>query len=1182
MSHLLRAPRRAVVLSLTAALALGSLLGALGAAPAEAATPPVVQRDATAGVTADVLPTAQINASGWVADQAIKGDTVFAGGKFTSARPAGAAEGTSESARGNLLAYSISTGVLNTGFKPVLNGEAKVLALSPDQSRLYVGGAFTTVNGASRAGIAAFDTSTGRIVDTFKATVNGVVYGISATSSTVYVGGSFSSANGNNRQGFAAFSASTGSVLSGWTPAIDRSTSSVRAVLVAPGGRVVVGGSFEKVGNLRSGSPTVAANGSASLDPSTGAVGSWKVNAVVKQGGTGASVLSLKTDGTNVYGSGYRYGTTTANYEGVWAAKPADGTVAWLGDCHGDTYDTTVLSGVVYVATHQHDCSNIGGFPEQTPTRIERRGTAFTSTAKGTVQPNSLLPGTFSSFSNYPAPSLVNWFPDFKNPTCTTAGCSLYESQPTNTMESSGNYIVVGGQFPSVNGIAQQGLVRFAKPAAAPKKDAPRTYNGSGPTVRAVASNVMRVTAAPGDRDNLVLSRIELWRTDKSSPVWTADNRTAPWWRTSVAYTDRDVTAGKTYSYYLKMTDPDGNTTTTGQGYAKTPASGSVSDTTYSRQVLADGAANYWRMNDAAGSTRATDWAGQSDLTLQPGVSTGASGVDGTDKAATTSGATNASAAPGQADRAPQTFTVEAWFRTTAAGGQVIGYGNRAVGKSDIRDRQVYVTATGQLRFALSADGSKTITSPKAYNDGKWHQVTASLSSGSGMVLHVDGAKVASNAAVTTAQNYVGFWRVAGDAVPGTGAVWLNGAVDEVSVYPTALSTTQVADHYRDATGLAPAATPAAAFKTDCAGLDCAYDASMSTPEDATKVAPTIASYSWSLGDGKKAGGAKVKHTYAKASSYDVALTVTNSDGMVSTVTQRVAAEGNAAPVAAFTSKVKSKKVSVDAKASADSDGTVKKYLWNFGDGKTSTKKKTSHSYVGTGTYAVRLTVTDDQGTTGTTVRNALVGKALASDGFARTTTSGWGRADRGGSWSTAPADAFAVDGGRGTLTLDAQGDDATALLGSYSSKKANVVGEVRVDKGGSSADTTAAYVLRRTSSAEYRAKLVLRPNGSMLLVATRVVDGKEKVVKSVKVKKVTYAPGTPLRVRATISSAKKAKIKMAVWRAGTKEPKAQLSTKDSTKALRKAGSVGVWGYQGSAATAPVVLGYDNLLVTSS
>ena len=1170
------------MLSLTAALALGSLLGAFGAAPAEAAAPPVVQRDATAGVTADVLPTTQIDAAGWVADQAIKGDTVFAGGKFSSARPAGAAAGTSESARNNLLAYSLSTGVLNTGFKPVLNGEVKVLTLSPDQTRLYVGGTFTTVNGASRGGIVAFDTATGRVVDTFKATVNGTVYGISATSTTVYVGGSFSAANGNNRQGFAAFSASTGGVSSSWTPAIDRSTSSVRAVLVAPGGRVVVGGSFEKVTNLRSGSTAVTANGSASLDPSTGAVGTWKISAVVKQGGSGASVLSLDTDGTSVYGTGYRYGTTTANYEGVWAASPADGSVVWLGDCHGDTYDTTVLSGVVYVVTHQHDCSNIGGFPEQTPTRVERRGTAFTSTAKGDVQPNSLLPGTFSSFPGYKAPALVNWFPQFDNPTCTTTGCSLYETQPTNTIESSGDYVVVGGQFPKVNGIAQQGLVRFAKPSVAPKKDGPRTYNGSGPTVRAVASNVVRVTAAPGDRDNLVLSRVELWRTDKSSPVWAADNLTAPWWRTTVAYTDRDVTAGKTYVYYLKMTDPDGNTVTTGQGYAKTPASGTVSDTAYSQQVLADGASSYWRLDDAPGSTRATDYAGKSDLTLQPGVTTGASGVAGTDTAATTSGATNASAAPGQADRAPQSFTVEAWFRTTAAGGQVIGYGNKAVGKSEIHDRQVYVTSTGQLAFYVSSGGSKTITSPKTYNDGKWHQVTASLSSGSGMVLSVDGAKVASNATVTSAQNYVGFWRVAGDAVPGTGAVWLNGAVDDVSVYPTALSTTQVADHYKSVTGLTPAATPAAAFTSDCTGLACAYDASMSTPEDAAKVAPTIASYSWSFGDGKTAKGAKVKHSYAKASSYVVALTVKNSDDVVSTTTRTVAATGNAAPVAAFTSKVKSKKVSVDAKRSTDSDGTVKKYLWDFGDGKTSTKKKTSHSYVGTGTYAVRLTVTDDKGTTGTTVKNAVIGKALASDGFARTTASGWGAADKGGSWSTAPADAFAVAGGRGTLTLDGKGDDATALLGGYKSKKANVVGEVRTDKAGSSADTTAAYVLRHTSSGEYRAKLVLREKGTMLLVATRVVDGEEKVVKSVKVKKTTYTAGTPLRVRATISSAKKAKIKMTVWRAGTKEPKAQLSTKDSTKALRTSGSVGVWGYQGTGADAPVVLGYDNLLVTSS
>src|SRR3712207_8123812 len=50
-----------------------------------------------------------------------------------------------------------------------------------------------------------------------------------------------------------------------------------------------------------------------------------------------------------------------------------------------------------------------------------------------------------------------------------------------------------------------------------------------------------------------------------------------------------------------------------------------------------------------------------------------------------------------------------------------------------------------------------------------------------------------------------------------------------------------------------------------------------------------------------------------------------------------------------FTSSVKSKKVTLDAKKSTDTDGKVKTYLWSFGDGATSTKKKVSHSYVGTG-----------------------------------------------------------------------------------------------------------------------------------------------------------------------------------------------------------------------------------------
>src|SRR5690606_19035005 len=63
-------------------------------------------------VTADVLPTVQINGIVW--DQEVVGNVVYAAGAFTQARPAGAAAGTNETPRSNLLAYNLTTGQLIT------------------------------------------------------------------------------------------------------------------------------------------------------------------------------------------------------------------------------------------------------------------------------------------------------------------------------------------------------------------------------------------------------------------------------------------------------------------------------------------------------------------------------------------------------------------------------------------------------------------------------------------------------------------------------------------------------------------------------------------------------------------------------------------------------------------------------------------------------------------------------------------------------------------------------------------------------------------------------------------------------------------------------------------------------------------------------------------------------------
>ncbi len=58
--------------------------------------------------------------------------------------------------------------------------------------------------------------------------------------------------------------------------------------------------------------------------------------------------------------------------------------------------------------------------------------------------------------------------------------------------------------------------------------------------------------------------------------------------------------------------------------------------------------------------------------------------------------------------------------------------------------------------------------------------------------------------------------------------------------------------------------------------------------------------------------------------------------------------------------------VSFSSAGSTDSDGTIVSYLWDFGDGNTSTSANPNHTYTTEGNYTVSLTVADDDGATGT------------------------------------------------------------------------------------------------------------------------------------------------------------------------------------------------------------------------
>src|SRR3954470_6903881 len=410
-------------------------------APPDAATPPTV--------AADALPTVQVDGVVWT--QAVVGNTVYAGGKFTTARPAGSAAGTNTVTRNNLLAYDIRTGDLLTSFAPNLNGQVLAIAPSPDGSRIYFAGEFTKANGLNRYRIAAYSTSTGALVTTWAPALDFRARALVFTASAVYVGGAFSTANGVARARLAAFNPANGALLS-WAPTADAQVMAM--TLVPDGSKIVVGGQFAKLNGSD-------AYGMGALDVTTGALMPWAANAVLRNAGASAAINSLETDGTSVYGSGFVFGPG-GNIEGGFALDPADGSIVWVADCHGDHYSGAPIDGVYYTVGHAHYCGNLpNGFPQTTP-QTWHRALAFTTRSTGTLAHNTV--GSYADFGGRPAPTLLDWFPDL------TPGTFTGQDQAAWSITGTKDYVVVGGEFPSVNGVAQQGLVRFAVRSLAPNR----------------------------------------------------------------------------------------------------------------------------------------------------------------------------------------------------------------------------------------------------------------------------------------------------------------------------------------------------------------------------------------------------------------------------------------------------------------------------------------------------------------------------------------------------------------------------------------------------------------------------------------------------------------------------------------------------------------------------------------
>ncbi len=417
----------------------------------------------------------------------VNGDVVVAGAFTQACQPGTLAQGLckpgTQVTRNDIFAYTAGTGLIDPNFVPVLD-KGPVWSVIPGPAgsdEVFIGGAFTNVNGTAHKGIVALHvnpgvttgaSADGAVVTTFKANVANMVHALalSPDGKAVYAGGQFATANGVAESGLVRFNASTGAVDTSFqitlSDPITNDPIKVEAMdLTADGSLLAVSGTALQVNGqsrprLAIISTGITLGGTAQLTDFNAPILANNCSAehdyvrALSFAPDGSYLVTANTGFLNDGSQPFSVCDAVARFNVGAAATTTTGTPvnvapSWINYAGGDSfYSVTVAGGVTYVGGHNRWVNNYCG-------------------QDSLCGANALAQGGLSALDSNTGIGLAWWHPM----TLRGAGTMYLNTFPANTYDTSHNGLVlgtdvdvVGGQYHSENALLPVGSATTKTP----------------------------------------------------------------------------------------------------------------------------------------------------------------------------------------------------------------------------------------------------------------------------------------------------------------------------------------------------------------------------------------------------------------------------------------------------------------------------------------------------------------------------------------------------------------------------------------------------------------------------------------------------------------------------------------------------------------------------------------------